>query len=385
MNTISEVYDVAVIGGGLAGCSTAIALARRGWKVALFESKAYPHHKVCGEFLSPECETYFAQLGIGDAIRALHPAAIHAARITTSDGEVWDAELGGTAMGLSRYELDAAMAEHAQAVGAQICNSTTVTQIHGALGTGFTLETRSEAAHEQVAARVVIAAHGKRGVLDRALERPFLRRDQPFVGLKAHFRGQPIAGRVELHAFEGGYCGMSEIENGAVNVCLLVRSEVFQRAGDIEAFVAWMRQQNTHLDRWLRGAEMQSDRWLSISQIPFIPKCTVEQDVLMVGDAAGLIAPLAGNGMSMALQGGLIAAACVDDYLAGRIDQAQLKQTYSATWERTFTARLRLGRWLQACMFNPRLLHIGLHVIKRIPALGRFLIRHTRDKRGLLE
>ena len=79
-------------------------------------------------------------------------------------------------------------------------------------------------------ARAAIAAHGKRAALDRTLDRPFLRRRQPFVALKAHFRGPALPGRIQLHGFPGGYCGMSEVEEpGQANVCLLAHESVLRR------------------------------------------------------------------------------------------------------------------------------------------------------------
>jgi flavin-dependent dehydrogenase len=370
-------YDVAIIGGGLAGCSAAITLAQHGRRVALFESKGYPHHKVCGEFLSPECLHYLDDLGVTPALRALQPAPVDTVAISAPDGTCWQTHLPG--LSISRYHLDRLLAERARSLGVALHTSSTVTQVDGNMQRTFRLAVRSESGSADFRAKAVIAAHGKRSGLDRSLKRAFLRRPQPFTGLKAHLYGPPLPGRVELHTFPGGYCGLGEVEDGMTNVCLLVRTEVFRRAGDVETFIAWMQTQNPQLGRWFAEARQVSDLWLSISQIPFLRKSVLEGDMLMAGDAAGLITPLTGDGMSMALLGGQMAARLVSLYLAGALTASELRRVYAAEWNRAFRTRLWLGRALQLFMFHPRLLSLGLRALNQMPAFGRYLVYQTRD------
>ena len=374
-------YDVAVVGGGLAGCSAAITLAQQGKRVVLFESKPYPHHKVCGEFLSPECADYLDELGVTPSLRAFHPRAVNAVTISTPDGTRWQTHLTRPGMSISRYRLDQLLAERARSLDVELYAETTVTQIEGDLPNGFRLSTRSSSENTPVNAHVVIAAHGKRSGLDRVLGRAFLRTPQHYTALKAHFYGSPLSGRVDLHTFSGGYCGIGEVEDGLTNVCLLVRTDVFQRAGSIEAFIEWMQAQNPQFRQWFAGARQASERWLSISQVPFLPKPPVEKGILMAGDAAGLITPLTGDGMSMALHGGQMAAHYADCYLEGKLSVSALCDQYTSAWRRTFGRRLWIGRRLQPLMFQPRLLALGLHVLNRTPTFGRFLVSQTRDVR----
>lgn len=379
--------DTAIVGGGLAGCSAAITLAARGLSVAVFEASHYPHHKVCGEFLSPECHHLLAELGLADAIAATHPAALNVVQITAPNGSSWQTDLPGTGIGLRRYTLDALMAQQARARGAMVCEGTTVSAVSGNLIDGFVLEIRSTdqsgtAAASTIHARTVIGAQGKRSLFDRALKRSFLSRPQPFIGLKAHYRGPSLSNRIELHTFPGGYCGISEVEDGSANVCLLVRDSTFRFAANgagIDAFIDWMQAQNPHLGKWLQQATRVSERWISISQVPFSDKSAIVNDVLMAGDSAGLIAPLAGDGMGMALHAGRMAASYVGDFLDGHMSTDRLRREYPQHWKREFTTRLYLGRFLQAFMLRPRLLTPGLKIVKAFPALGTFFVNHTRD------
>lgn len=372
-------YDVAIIGGGLAGCSAAVHLAARGKRVIVLEAKTYPHHKVCGEFLSPECATLLDELGLTETITAYHPKQIDIVRITAPDGTSWTTRLPGTAWGISRYVLDDALARHARACGVEISEQTVASAIDGDLENGFRVEGRLAGSSITIRARAVVGAHGKRSGVDRSLNRAFLRQPAPFIGLKSHLYGPPLPNRIELHVFPGGYCGFSEVENGGANVCLLVRQDVFHQHRSIPAFIEWMSTQNPHLGRWLSGAKSAGEDWLSIAQVSFARKPPIERDVLMAGDSAGLIAPLAGDGMAMALRGGELAATLLNRFLDGALSADGLRRGYTTAWEREFWGRLRLGRALQSLMLRPPALVWGLRLINHMPRIGQYLVNHTRD------
>ncbi len=377
-------FDVAVIGGGLAGCSAAIRLAQYGKSVVLCEAQSYPHHKVCGEFLSPECGILLKELGLTAALQAVKPAQIHSASIIAPNGTTWTNTFHGAGIGISRYTLDHLMAEQAITCGVNLRTTTTVTDVQGNLESGFSVSIRNALGQQTIKAKTVIGAQGKRSNLDRKLERDFFKNPQPFMGLKAHFRGSLPTGELHLYPFLGGYCGMSEIENGLINVCLLVRQDIFQSASQpspasVEPFIVWMSQQNPALGKWFNGAERVYESWLSISQIPFVSKQVLVNDILMAGDSAGLIAPVAGDGMGMALQTGLMAADMLERYLNNQLSAADVRKKYSKLWWRTFGMRLRLSRVLQAVMLRPDWLTPGLRVMNALPILGRLLVTHTRD------
>lgn len=373
--------DVAIVGGGVAGCSAAIRLARQGYKVVLLEAREYPHHKVCGEFMSPECTSLLAELGLLDAIRAVAPAKVHTVTVIAPDGTGWETKLPGTGIGISRYALDSLMAEQARSCGVDIREGTTVTSIQGSLATGFKLTSRTKLGQESIRAKVVIGAYGKRSNLDRQLKRTFFKSNHPFMGLKNHFYGSLPAGHIHLHTFPGGYCGMSEIENGRINVCLLVEHGIFQSAAssNIAGFIEWMKVQNPRLGQQLARFQPVEQDWLSIAQIPFSNKEVIADDIFMTGDSAGLISPVAGDGMGMALQASKILSSLLNDYLTGRLAAEGLRQDYTHIWWHTFGRRLRLSRLVQEFMLRPRWLTPGLHLLNGIPALGRLLVTHTRD------
>ncbi len=382
-------FDVAIVGGGLAGCNAAITLARRNRHVLLLEANLYPHPKVCGEFLSPECLSLFASSGFLPVLQQLLPATIGAVRITAPDGSAWSAKFPAPALGISRYTLDAAFANYIAHHGVEVCDGVRVTEIIGSLREGFVLTGRTSKGIQTFYAATVIAAHGKRSNLDRSLQRAFLRRPHPYLALKRHFIGSSLPGQIDLHVFPGGYCGISEVDGGVMNVCLLVRQDTFQSASrgsqtGVEGFIRWMCEQNPHLRDWFAQASPVYPAWLSIAQVPFVSKTSIEGDILLAGDAAGMIAPLAGDGMAMALHSGELAACLIDRYLAAEIAAPELKIAYARAWSTTFNRRLHLARLLQSVMLRPALLVPGLRLLNLLPALGGFLVAQTRDL-GLVE
>ncbi len=372
------IYDVAVMGGGLAGCSAAIRLAQQGLQVILCEASDYPRHKVCGEFMSPGCQAQFEALGVADDVQAQGAASITATLISTPDGTRWQADLPGSATGISRYYLDARLADEARHLGVDVRTDTPVTDIDGSLQNGFTLQTRQR---ETIQARAVIGAHGKRSTVDRVLDRPFMKSQHPFVGLKQHMRNLPVENRVELHTFPGGYCGISHIEDGLTNVCLLVRLDTFREhgGGDVAQFIGWMQTQNPLLAERLRDATSVLENWLSIARVPFVSRQVVTNEILMAGDAAGMITPLTGDGMEIALQSGELAATHLTAYLKRHHSADRLFRDYRQSWQATFQTRVRLGRISQFFMLRPGWLRPGLQLFQVLPGVGEYFIRHTRQ------
>lgn len=379
-------FDAVIVGGGPAGCNAAITLARLNHRVLLLEAGIYPRPKVCGEFLSPESIVFFTESGFLGELRKLKPVPIQTLRITEPAGHQWSSKLPAPALGLSRFALDKAMADYARAVGVEVQDGTQVKQIEGNLRAGFSITTQTRMRSQVFRTATVIAAHGRHSNLDRTL-RPVGSRlsSKHYLGLKQHFMGPKFWGHIDLHVFHGGYCGMSQVEDGTTNVCLLVDQKVFQAVtstghNPIAGFINWMSGQNPHLKKWLAQSSPVYPEWLSTAQISLETKLPVESDILFAGDAAGMIAPLAGDGMAMALQSGKLAALSLNRYLTRVQDASAMKRNYIYLWQRTFAARLKLGRLLQSIMLRPKLLAPALCLINRFPFAGNWLVQHTRDR-----
>ena len=368
-------YDAIVIGGGLGGSASALRLARRGHRVLLVEKRELPAPKLCGEFLSPEVQASFDDMGVLHDVREAGAHPIERAFVTTRDGASFRSRLPGTALGLSRYALDQLLVEAAREAGAEVRDGTTVRGVAGSLAGGFRVQTRSD----ELAARLVVGAYGRRGLLDRKLGRGFLRQSAPRVAFKAHYEGRGVDDRVELHSFEGGYCGLSHVEEDRVNVCWIARQDALKAAGGTpEAMIRERLMQNPVLAERLGAMKRVSERFEAVSQVSFARKKLFENDVCMVGDAAAMIAPLCGDGMAMALQSAAHMAGPASAFLRATLPAASFRKQYETAWRSDFKRRLRIGRVAHRLLSVPALAWIGVRACQYVPGLARRLIRATR-------
>lgn len=349
-NSVVNTYDVILIGGGLAGLTASIRLAQKGRKVLVVERKTYPFHRVCGEYVSNETLPYLRSLGFDPAAHGA--AQIANFRFTAPGGRALDAPLDLGGFGLSRYVLDFELFKLAEQVGVDFKLATTVGQIERSKNDEFSI---FNSQFSIATAPVVLASYGKRTRLDVALDRDFLRTRSPYVGVKYHVRTNFPADLIALHNFRDGYCGISAIEGGKFCLCYLTTRDNLRRHGsipDIERKILW---RNPHLRRIFTESEFLYEKPEVINEISFAPKTSVENGVLMVGDAAGLITPLCGNGMAMAIHGGKLAADLTEEFLAGKISREMLERRYAETWRRHFARRLWVGRQVQKLFGSERL------------------------------
>ena len=213
-HTPSRQYDIAIIGGGLGGCSAAYHLCELGFRVLLLEGKTYPVDKLCGEVLSPETISSFARMGVWEKIEALDPAPIDSVLITTAAGNHFRGKIPGSAVGLSRYQLDLTLWRHCESAGVETVGGFKVKGVRGELDEGFNLSgTFNDGSSATFTAKFVIGAFGKRSNLDRVLTRRFWKNEHGYVAFKAHYEGIDLGRWVELHSFDGGYCGLCPIES----------------------------------------------------------------------------------------------------------------------------------------------------------------------------
>jgi len=370
-------YDAIVIGGGLAGTSTALQLARRGYEVALLEKDSYPRHKLCGEFLSPEAQDSLRGLGVLGAARDAGAHPVDRAVLSGPDGTTTAHPLPGTALGLSRYRLDALLYRRACRTGVTGRTGTKATSVEGSLRDGFAVE----AGGDTLTGRMVFGAYGRRGILDRTLDRSFLDEKSPYVAFKAHYAGvAPSApGTIEIHAASGGYCGIGPVEEARLNVCWIGRVDALKAAGGSPGAMLHERLcRNPVLEERLADLHRVSDRFEAVSQVPLMPKRQFVEDVCMIGDAAGMIAPLCGDGMAMALDTADLVVPLSDRFLSGAVPAAAFRSAYRRQWQSAFGRRLRLGRWVHAAAFRPLATTSLLRACRLLPPLARWLIRHTR-------
>lgn len=369
-----EKWDVIIVGGGLAGLTSAIALSGLGHRVLLFETNPYPHHKVCGEYVSNEVRPYLESLGV-DVMNA-GGVAISKFEISTENGHKVETSLPLGGMGISRYLFDELLYKKAKAQGVGF-SFTKVVDI--TYDKEIFRVTNEEKTYQS---SIVLGAYGKRSSLDKHLKRPFSLKKQDWLAVKAHYKHPDFKpDLVALHNFEGGYGGLSKTETGIVNFCYLAHYESFKRYNDIEKFNRSVVAQNPFLKTFFEVSEPIFDKPLAIAQISFDKKNPVENHILMCGDTAGLIHPLCGNGMAMAIHSAKIVSEQVDRFLSQpNYQRAQLEEAYTKKWNGIFKNRLWFGRQLQHILLNKNWMNTGIRIAKKSTPLLNYVISKTHGK-----
>ena len=369
-----QALDVIVIGGGLAGLCNAIHLSKLGKKVLLIEKNEYPKHKVCGEYISNEVLPYLDFLEVNPF--DFGAVKIKNFQLSTTKNNIISAKLPLGGFGISRYTLDLALAEKAKENGVTILQDTVLDVAF--LKDFFQVETKQNSIYTS---KIAIGAFGKRSLLDVKMERNFIQKKSPYLGVKIHVKGNFKEDLVALHNFKGGYCGVSKVENNAINLCYITNYATFKKYKNIADFQEQVVFKNNYLKEIFQNSEAIFEKPLSISQISFETKKPVENHVLMCGDSAGMIHPLCGNGMSMAIQSAQLASKLILNYFNGEIEtRKELEKQYIRQWNRKFSLRLKAGHFIAMLFRKDTIASVLLHILKKLPFLLPIIIKQTHGK-----
>ena len=384
MITNKSYTDIAIVGGGLAGLCFAIQAADKGYSVALFEKENYPHHKVCGEYISMESWQFLTNLGLplGD----LQLPMINQLQVSSVNGKLFSHKLPLGGFGISRYKIDALLADIAVKKGVQLFTQTKVNDVTFNESTeDFTINTQSSNLYNEWKAAIAIGSFGKRSNIDVQWKRNFVQQKpnklNNYIGIKYHVRYQHPIDTIALHNFENGYCGMSKIENDKSCLCYLTTA---QNLKDNNNSIKRMEENILYKNPFLKDIFLNADflfpHPIAISQISFQQKNTVENHVLMTGDAAGSITPLCGNGMSMAMHSSKLAFEQVDLLHQKKISRKVMETNYQHAWKQQFSTRLATGRFIQSMFGSVTTSNLLVNTMKLFPFLATPLIKATHGK-----
>jgi flavin-dependent dehydrogenase len=335
-----NLIDLAIIGGGPAGAAAALEARRRGLEVAIFEKDCFPRDKVCGEFISAESAPFLESVIPAAMARAVR---IERAEFISRRGSAHGFLLPASARGLSRRVMDEALWRQAALAGATGRDRTAVWRVRRVMeGSRSAWEIESSAGVQR--ARALIVACGRWWKIE-GLDSPAGGRRKPaageWLGAKAHFRGIASRGYVEIYYFPGGYCGVAPIEDGLHNACCLVHRSAVTSGPScrIEDFRAWIGAVSRHpllAERLSEGR--QEGETATTAPVRPARRRAVQGEILFAGDAAGFLDPFTGDGISMALSSGRLAAEESARFLAEPPRSARLA---GLTYEKRLTESVR--------------------------------------------
>ena len=374
----SSFFEVIIVGGGLAGLSLSILLAKAGYKVALFEKEKYPFHKVCGEYISMESWKFIESLGF-DLSNAKLPL-IKNLIVSSSNGHFIQSQLGLGGFGISRYFLDNELKTIAINNQVTLFEETKVNEVT------FQNELFAITYNGgETTASLVAGSFGKRSNLDVKWKRDFINKKpgklNNYVGVKYHVQSQLTNDTIALHNFKNGYCGVSRVEDNKYCLCYLTSAKnLKEHHHSIKEMEKAVLYQNPFLKKIFSESHFLFKEPVTISQISFDRKSQVENHVLMIGDAAGMITPLCGNGMSMAFHSAKIAFKNIDGFFKRNFSREAMEKQYATEWRKVFENRLRNGRIIQKLFGKTLLTNVFIRIVKYFPFIIKRMIKATHGK-----
>ena len=371
-NNDPKVYPCAIIGGGLGGLCLAIQLAQQGMEVVVFEKNSYPQHRVCGEYISLESWDFLTELGV--PLADLQLPIIKQLGISAESGFMLQSPLALGGFGISRYSLDQYLCQLARSKGVTVLENCKVNDVKAE----DDLVSEIQTSQGNYFAQLVCGSFGKYAPIFAKPSRSISKNLPNYIGVKYHIQTDLAPDRIELHNFQDGYCGISKVDNERYCLCYLSKASNLQQAGnDLKSMEEKVLYKNPFLKKYFTQATFLYDAPLVISNVYFHPKAAYLNGMFMLGDAAGAITPLCGNGMSMAMRASKILAELISLYTQGQIDRQALANRYVAAWKANFNGRIWAGQYLQHLFGKKQSTQLALKTLDRLPALTQKLIGLT--------
>jgi menaquinone-9 beta-reductase len=374
METQTEHFECAIIGGGLAGLCLAIQLVDRSISVVVFEKGKYPFHKVCGEYISMESWSFLESLGL--PLAELELPGISSLGISSDRGFMLNRQLEMGGFGISRYSLDHYLFDIASRKGVRVVQECRVTDVYGNAADGFQIRT----SQGDFTSKVVCGSYGKYAPQFIQLdETNALNADnQNYIGVKYHIKTDFPSNRIELHNFSDGYCGISKVDRDWNCLCYLTTARNLMENGkDVKRMEERVLYQNPFLKNYFTKSEFVNAQPLIISNVQFSKKQTDANGIFLLGDAAGSITPLCGNGMSMGMRASKLLAEQLVVLFSKKQTHGQALQNYNHAWNAAFGTRIKTGYHLQKLFGKSRTTDLALRFFDKSPWLTSKLISLT--------
>ena len=361
-------YDLVVIGGGPAGSSAAITAAHSGARVLLLERGRLPRQRVCGEFVSAESLDLLAGL-LGRTVVCAEILRIPEARLFV-DGHVISTPVDPAAASIARFDLDADLWQAAEGCGLDARLQTSVENVSGS--GPFHLTTSAG----EFVSQAVICAAGRWSNLSQTSNPTNGHSQEKWLGVKAHFAEDSPHASVDLYFFEGGYCGVQPVwmagsHDGRVNVCAMVRADVGRTLSEVFARNPQLAERS--------GAWVPLMEPVTTSPLVFRKPQPTQDGMLLTGDAAGFVDPFVGDGISLALRSGALAAECLIPFFGAEISLSEATAQYVRVYERRLAPVFRNSSRVRRLLKLPRPVRRSiLALLGRAPRITRHLVSMTR-------
>lgn len=379
-----QITDILIIGGGPAGSTTALYLSQLGFNITIIEKKTFPRETLCGEFLSKEVTDILKELNLFEDFISLNPNKLKSFRAVDDSGIELTSDLNFDAYAMKRSIFDSLLLETAKA------SKVTIIQPAEVLSTlksnsGFISVIVDESGNKyQVKSKLVIAAYGKQNILDKRLERDFVNKKSNLIGVKFHLPNNLLknssSNEIRIYTDKEIYCGMNQVSDTEMTVCFLEnrkQSKIPSRERLIEVIKSNKYFQKVFSDEAIKY--IKSANIYGTGNIYFGRREVVENGIIMIGDAARVISPLAGDGIGMAMESAKLLFEILREFGINETKREEMFSVYKKRYEKAFNKRLSLAKIIQGIILNRRSRRLGFGLAKNYPSLLPYLIKFTRS------
>ena len=381
-----QTTDILIIGGGPAGSTTALYLAQLGFNITIIEKKVFPRETLCGEFLSKEVTDILKELNLFDDFISLNPNKLKSFRAVDESGIELVSDLNFDANTMKRSIFDSLLLETAKVRKVNIIQpAEVITTIKS--NSNFISDIEDGSGKKlQIKSKLVIAAYGKQNILDKKLERDFISKKSNLNGVKFHLPINLLKNsfndEIRIYTDEELYCGMNQVSDTEMTVCFLEnrkQSKIPSRERLIDVIKSNKYFQKVFSDEaieYIKSANIHGT-----GNIYFGSREVVENGIIMVGDAARVISPLAGDGIGMAMESAKLLFEIINKFGIEEKNREKMFSVYKKRYEKAFNKRLSTAKIIQGIILNKRSRRLGFGLAKNYPSLLPYLIKFTRNSK----
>ena len=383
---IEQTTDILIIGGGPAGSTSALYLSQLGFDITLVEKKVFPRETLCGEFLSKEVTDILKELNLFNDFISLNPNKLKSFCAIDDSGIELKSDLNFEAYAMKRSVFDLLLVEKAKARKVNIIQPAEVISTTKS-NSNFISEIVDESGNKlQIKSKLVIAAYGKQNILDKKLERDFVNKKSNLNGVKFHLPinllKNSFSDEIRIYTDKELYCGMNQVSDTEMTVCFLEnrkQSKIPSRERLIDVIKSNKYFQKVFSDEAIEY--IKSANIYGTGNIYFGSREVVENGIIMVGDAARVISPLAGDGIGMAMESAKLLFEIISEFGIDETNREKIYSLYKKRYEKTFKKRLSTAKIIQGIILNRKSRRLGFGLAKNYPSLLPYLIKFTRNSK----
>lgn len=376
--------QILIIGGGPAGSTTAVFLSKLGFDITLIEKKAFPRETLCGEFLSKEVTDILKEVNAFDDFISQKPNKLNSFRAIDASGIELKSDLNFDAYAMKRSVFDSLLLEKARSVNVNVIQPAEVITTKKAESEFVSQIEDSSGQITQIKSKLVIAAYGKQNILDKKLDRGFVSKKSYLNGVKFHLPvnllGSSFSEEIRIYTDDELYCGMNQVSDTDMTVCFLEnrrQSKIPSRERLIEVIKSNSYFHNIFSDEAIEY--IKTTNIYGTGNIYFGNREVIENGIIMVGDAARVISPLAGDGIGMAMESAKLLYEVIRKYNLDVKNRDKIYSRYKKQYEKVFNKRLSTAKIIQGIILNRKSRKLGFGIANKYPSLLPYLIKFTRN------